>query len=451
MARLLIPFLALVSLAVAMPARAQSTSTSTNLSIGVTQSQTISSVTLANNSFTGGAASGTVVGAIDVTMSPTAPTFSGILSLSGADASRFQIVGSNLETNGAVPAGTYQINLVATQPGATGSPFTQVETITGNSPIVSTCPQGTAYADGCSGAPTGTPQHPSLFAAYGTRPPWNVAGVDYYVGSPTNMGLTDPTQPGNLPAGASYDASNGLVRVTGNNVTLNGYNFSSVKNGIYVEGVSNTNITNSYFYISGINIASGSTNTMIINNTIDGGAINGSSSGGYLIYNQGQGITVEYNWMYDAPEHFLSNVNGGPVIYSYNLLENGGWFAGLHLNYIEFYGGTYSGPQVEYNTMVQDVTPAGGEGFQMYASSISNGDIGHNTMITAPSGSNLAESYIVHAGSNNQYPQPATGTVHDNFIDPSGAYAAFYPGTTGFTYPNNIDLVTGGLFAPPNG
>ena len=84
---------------------------SANLNIGVTQSQTISSVTLSNNSFTGGAASGTVVGRDqrhDVARS--AGVFRN-LSLSGTNASRFQIVGSNLETNGVVPAGTYQSTL----------------------------------------------------------------------------------------------------------------------------------------------------------------------------------------------------------------------------------------------------------------------------------------------------------------------------------------------------
>src|SRR5690242_321391 len=200
MPRFLIPFLALVSLAVSTSAWAQGTSATGNLSIGVTQSQTITGISLANSSFTGGAASGTVIGAISVTMSPTAPAFSGTLSLTGANASRFQIVGSNLETNGVVPAGTYQINLVATQSGATASPFTQAETLTGTSSTVSTCPRGTAYVsagDGCAGAQaTGSVQVANFFTgftgqSYPARPPWNVAGVDYPVGYSGT--LNDPT------------------------------------------------------------------------------------------------------------------------------------------------------------------------------------------------------------------------------------------------------------------
>ena len=42
-----------------------------------------------------------------------------------------------------------------------------------------------------TGAPTGAPQHPTLFARYNQRPPWAVAGVDYRVGIQTGTVLTD--------------------------------------------------------------------------------------------------------------------------------------------------------------------------------------------------------------------------------------------------------------------
>src|SRR5271163_753782 len=118
-------------IALAVPTTTWEASTSGNLSITVMAGQAITGVGLSNSTFTGGAASGTVVGAISVMMSPSSPAFSGALSLSGTNASSFQIVGSNLETNGAVAAGTYNINIVATEAGATGSPFTQAETVTG--------------------------------------------------------------------------------------------------------------------------------------------------------------------------------------------------------------------------------------------------------------------------------------------------------------------------------
>ena len=125
--------LLLISAAFAMPTSSRGASTSANLAMTVTQSQAITAVSLSNSSFTGGAPSGMVVGAISVSMSPSSPAFSGTLTLSGSDASSFQIAGANLETNGILQAGTYQVNIVATQAGATGSPFTAAETITGTS------------------------------------------------------------------------------------------------------------------------------------------------------------------------------------------------------------------------------------------------------------------------------------------------------------------------------
>ena len=97
--------------------------------------QTIASVPLSNNTFTPGSGSGTVVGTIGTpVMSPTLPAFSGsCCTLSGTDAASFQIVGGNLETNGTpCPSGpcSFSINLVATQAGASNSPFPQPETIT---------------------------------------------------------------------------------------------------------------------------------------------------------------------------------------------------------------------------------------------------------------------------------------------------------------------------------
>jgi hypothetical protein len=454
MRRSFFPFLALFSPAVFTPVWAQSTSVSGNLSIGVTQSQTITGISLANNSFSGGAASGTVVGTVGVTMSPAAPAFSGTLSLSGANASRFRIVSANLETNGVVPAGTYQINLVGTQPGATGSPFTQAATITGTSSIASTCPRGTAYPDGCSSAPAGTPQHPNLFASYRTRPPWNVAGVDYYVGVPPGTVSKDPSMSGSLPAGVSINGH--TVIVNANNVTLSGYDFSLHGGyGIYIEGgISGTQIIDSNFLGTSqsgmlVNIGSGASNTYIAYNTMNGGGASGDIVDGELIYNQGQGVTIEYNWIYNAPQHYLSVLQGGALTYSNNLLENGGWAPGAHLNYLQWGSGGASNPLIAYNTMVQGGTPASGEGFQMYnngTGSISNGNIANNTLITTPSGGTIAESYMIHAGSNSQYPSPATGRIHDNYIDASGAYGPFYPGLSGFTYSNNMSLPTGADF-----
>jgi hypothetical protein len=141
-------FIILPALFVALltPIPAWTASTTANLDIVVPPGQTIAAVNLSNSSFSGGAPSGTTVGSISVTMSPASPPFSGTLSLTGTNAGNFQIVGSSLVTNGIDPAGNYGINIVATEPGAVGSPSTQTETIVGTSAgsPLAICP-GTTY------------------------------------------------------------------------------------------------------------------------------------------------------------------------------------------------------------------------------------------------------------------------------------------------------------------
>jgi hypothetical protein len=85
------------------------------------QAQNISSISLSNTVFTGGQPSGFLVGNISVLMSAPSPAFAGNLSLSGADAAKFQILAGQLLTNGVVSNGTYAINIDATQGGTTVS------------------------------------------------------------------------------------------------------------------------------------------------------------------------------------------------------------------------------------------------------------------------------------------------------------------------------------------
>jgi hypothetical protein len=171
--------------ALAIPTSSWEASTSGNLAITVTAGQAITGVSLSNSTFTGGAASGTIVGAINVTMSPSSPAFSGSLSLSGTNASSFQISGGNLATNGVLAAGIYQVNIVATESGVSSSPFTQTEAITGTNPsggsvpftalnIRYMSPTGSDSANGLTpGTAWASPNHPMhcgdvIIAAPGT-------------------------------------------------------------------------------------------------------------------------------------------------------------------------------------------------------------------------------------------------------------------------------------------
>src|SRR5262245_49447318 len=97
--------------------------------------------------------------------------------------------------------------------------------------------------DGSANAPAGAPQLPNLFSGYALRPPWEVAGVNYAVGYEPSTALNNPATI-SMP-GVSVNTTNKTITVTGNNVTLDGYDFSLNGGwGVVVQGA-NTTILNS--------------------------------------------------------------------------------------------------------------------------------------------------------------------------------------------------------------
>ena len=76
-------------------------------------------------------------------------------------------------------------------------------------------------------------QHPDFFTSYAlqsgqhysTRPPWQVAGVDFPVGAPPD-GLRDPLAAGVLPVGCTYLTKRNWVFCGGPDVTLDRLDFS---------------------------------------------------------------------------------------------------------------------------------------------------------------------------------------------------------------------------------
>jgi hypothetical protein len=164
---------------------------------------TISSISVSKSSFAAGAPSGTVVGSISVSMS--SGSFTGSLSLNGANASDFKIVGSTLETNAVLPSGSYNINIVATQRGAANSRFTQAETITAVSQSISSVSLSNASFVG--GSPSGT--------VVGT------ISVTMSPASPAFFGsLSLSTTQGGCTA--TNGADNSSFAISGNNFVTNG-------------------------------------------------------------------------------------------------------------------------------------------------------------------------------------------------------------------------------------
>ena len=142
-----------------------------------------------------------------------------------------------------------------------------------------TCPQGNAYQDGCPAAPTpaGAIQYPTKLNGYSFRPPWNVPGVDYYVGKP-NDGIT-LTDFRTLNGTGPWTFNTGQLRCNSPvNVTLDHYDFTTASNNWYFPGGGCTGltITNSKFgcNFEGANIQS-TINLTFISNTFDYSACKG--------------------------------------------------------------------------------------------------------------------------------------------------------------------------------
>jgi hypothetical protein len=311
--------------------------------------------------------------------------------------------------------------------------------------------------DGSANAPAGSPQLPNLLSGEAVRPPWEVAGVDYAVGYSSGTVLKDPATI-SMP-GVSVDPSTRTVFVTGNNVTLDGYDFSL--HGGYQVAVSGANVTISDSnFVLGTNTGgyliwgdSTATNLTIKYCTMDASTIGNETS---LIGWGGSGtITLEYNWFENFPQHVLENFQPSgttfSVVYKYNLIEQGAIESGAHLNFLQFGSGTVTSADVSYNTTYQTPQVSSGEGFQFYmnnSGTITNASLANNTMIAI--GAKDAMAFMNHLGSNSQFPSPASGTVTNNYFDTSASLGAFYLGLSGFTYSGNIDMKSGKLILGNN-
>jgi len=179
---------------------------------------TLASVTLSNNSIAAGP-TGTVVGAIGVTTSPPG-LFTGSLSLSnsaggcngvnGADNASFQIAVANLETSGTPGAGTYQVCLLATQAGATGSPLGQAETIT-----ITSAPTITAINLSISTYPIGTTSGTTVATLTAPTSSGSFGGT-FSVDDTTHFAISGS----NLNAAATLSASSYNINLTATDVAF---------------------------------------------------------------------------------------------------------------------------------------------------------------------------------------------------------------------------------------
>jgi hypothetical protein len=308
--------------------------------------------------------------------------------------------------------------------------------------------------DGSSSASPGVAQHPMLLDGYAARPLWKVAGVDYAVGFPAIGVLKIPTAE-NLPKGASLSA--GAIHVTGANVTLEGYDLSGFTVMIDDSASGTATITNCS--AKGIVIRStvgASADVVVSYCTLDGGGM--ASDHNFQTIKVWCPLIVKYTWIKNSPGGIQS---GASLTALYNLLEGFVWSQGSHANaiYIRGTNRTADTTLIAYNTIYSQASrndagfPVGigaaiaffGDGGSFYNSTVSN-----NVVISAMPGaaSYLIGFYVGAAAS------ATNGTVRNNYLasvngfkrPKSGAFGAFYPGSSGVvqaSYSNNIDMNNG--------
>jgi hypothetical protein len=254
------------------------------------------------------------------------------------------------------------------------------------------------------------------------RPAWQVAGVDFAVGVPSQITLT-PWRSAHV-ANVDFNLSSGRVSCSsrGANVVIDGIDF------------------NAYSGIIGDSL------------TILHSELNQTGCPRVSSFITGGPVVAKYNWFRNGSQHVIETGGPGALDQEYNLIDTtvpGGAATGSHENFQQLTGtAMISSSVIAYNTVHQ---PAGGngEGWQFYCNSgpcqLVNPTIRNNTVVTLP-GANM--SYVVH-GSDNVV---ANGVNRDNFFDLRGAFGAYYPGTMtparGWTSSGNIDLNTGRAITP---
>ncbi len=330
------------------------------------------------------------------------------------------------------------------------------------------------YADGSASAPSGAPQLPNILSGYAARPPWQVAGVDYAVGIPSGTTLTDPTLAGALPAGATYSASSHTVTVTGNNITLDGYDFS-LHGGIeLVIQSDNVTVENCNFAVGTnqgsqgtvVSATSAAGNVTFLDNNFNGNDVAVTPQLGQLLNIQNKGtVSFQYNYFHDTGGDCI-DFSGGPQadIVEYNVFANIGVNTG-HADPLQWYDAQITSGEIGFNTIYQDVPQPGpgngaltvlseGPTATMSDMTVNNDTVIQTAVASGVSGNFTTGFYADDGGTASDV------VIHDLYIDPTGAlnYTGAWLFPTGYygdalatptAISNVTDMVTGTSLTVP--
>ena len=304
----------------------------------------------------------------------------------------------------------------------------------------------------------GQPQFAKILEGYAIRPPWKVAGVDYYVGVPLQTALKAPASI-SMP-GVAIDASTHVVTISGSNITLSGYDFSA--DGGWQVAVtnkaSNVTISNSFFKVGSNRqnpvMAEFAGSIRITSNTFDGGASSGNFTNS-MIYSGAYSNLIQSNRFTNFADDAIDIAkSASSVIIEYNLFDtmNRGEY---HTDCIQTYdttgnGQNISGLIIRYNTMYQPPNwPGRMNAFSRIGDQgkgIVQGPVAtHNTIIMPAGAGNSASGFQWGIGDPGTLVNPS---IHDNYFDGRGILYAnisvyLHKGVVNPTTYNNINLTDG--------
>ena len=296
---------------------------------------------------------------------------------------------------------------------------------------ITACAQGSAYADGCSGAAAGSPQLPTILQGYATRPPWNVAGVDYPVGVPAGISLKDPTKAA-LPTGCLFSGST-VTCSGGTPITLSGYDFSLHNGTSLTISAANITVQNSKFVVGTnqgslgriVNVTGSANNVTFLYNEFDGASIPVTAQAGQTINIANVGtITFKYNYLHNSGGDMI-DMGGGPQVnvFQYNMWKDIGVNT-AHADTLQWYNSKISaGSDIGFNIVYQSVNqPGPGNGLLVPLSegptaTMTGMMVNNNTLISlaACSTCNWGMGFYADLGGVADHV-----AIYNNYIDPTG-------------------------------
>jgi len=174
----------------------------------------------------------------------------------------------------------------------------------------------------------------------------------------------------------------------GSNPVIRGFDFSLHGGvGIYDASCRNLAIEMNKFVVGpnctiAINQSAAASAIIIRGNFIDGGGYVSACAtdpvGENILLGGSGSKVVEYNWIRNAAQHFLTlSGSGNTARVRYNLAERCGFFQGNHCNGIQFVGGSWAAPIISHNTFISDQPDVHGD-----LHGLANFEAGSNTAVT---------------------------------------------------------------------